>query len=111
MTMPFAAVAAGTKRATLTSGKRGAPTTYLTGLVITPPDPADGSRRAELQQRYGETPHRLLETYVEGTPDIVEGDRLVVGSEDYAVRGVAKWAKAGSLPAYTHLVLEDEAAR
>jgi hypothetical protein len=109
MAMPFAATAAGTKRATLTAGKRGAPVTYLTGLVCTPPDAAD--RKAELMLRAGETPHRLLETYIEGLPDIQEGDRLVVGSAEYAVRAVARWAKAGSLPAFTQLLLEDEASK
>lgn len=111
MAMPFAATAASTKRATMSNGKRGAPTTFLTGLVCTPPDPADGSRRAELQQMGVETPNRLLETFIEGAPDIREGDRFVVGGAEYAVRAVAAWAKAGSLPAYTHLLLEDEEAR
>lgn len=111
MTLSFAVMTASTKRAAMSDGKQGAPTTYLTGVACTPPDPADGSRRAELLQMGMETPHRLVETFVAGTPDIREGDRFVVGDAEYAVRAVARWAKAGSLDAYVHLLLEDEAAR
>jgi hypothetical protein len=111
MTMPFAATAASTKRAQLVDGRRGAPSTYLTGLICTPPDPADPGWREELRQQGFETPHRLLEVFLEGTPDIAESDRFVVDGNDFAVRAVARWPQAGSLPAYTHLLLEDEATR
>lgn len=55
---------ASTKRApAIASGKRGTPSTNLTGLSCTPLDPVD----AEIRQRFGlETPHELLQTFVDG---------------------------------------------
>lgn len=110
MSIPFIVLTASTKRAQLTGGKRGAPTPYLTGLACTPLDPIDPGRHAEIQQRFNiETPHLLVETFLDGHPDIVASDRFVVDGKEYVVRGVARWGKAGSLDAYTHLTLEDEA--
>lgn len=57
-------VAASTKRPpAVVAGKRGAPTTLLASVKCTPLDPVD----PEIQQRLAlETPHELLETYVNG---------------------------------------------
>jgi hypothetical protein len=103
----LATVSASTKRASVSSGKRGTPPTKLSGLSITPLDPADPSTRGELQERLGlETPFELLSTYVAGTPDIREGDILVVGAVEYPIRAVSDFTAAASMPAYKRLILE-----
>ncbi len=60
----FLTVTATTKRTpTVTSGKRGTPTTKLTDLRCMPLDPAS----PEVAQRAGlDTPHTLLQTVVDG---------------------------------------------
>lgn len=84
----MASVTASTKRATLTGGKRSSPTSHLNNLKIFPLDPVD----PELRQRLAlDTPHELLQTFVEGAPDIVEGDVLTVDGEDYPIRSVGDW--------------------
>ena len=97
--------ACSTKRAVIASGLRGTPTTNLSGLYCTPLDPlSDGN----LLEREGlETPLELLQCFISGTPDIVEGDVLVVGSAEYAIRAVADWAAGVSAPAYKQLTLEE----
>lgn len=57
-------VTASTKRApAMSGGKRGAPVTHLVGIRSTPLDPLD----PETQRRLAlETPHELLQTYVDG---------------------------------------------
>lgn len=98
----MASVTASTKRATLSAGKRSSPSTHLNNLKIFPLDPVD----PELRQRLAlDTPHELLQTFVEGNPDIVEGDVLSVAGEDYPIRSVADW-KFGT-DTYRALVLEN----
>jgi hypothetical protein len=98
----LASLTASTKRATMSSGKRAAPTQHLTGLKVHPLDPVD----PELRQRLAlDTPHELLQTFVEGNPDIVEGDVLTVAGEDYPIRSVADWTFGADV--YRHLVIEN----
>ena len=98
----LATVTASTKRATLTNGLRGAPTTKLSNLKCFPLDPVD----PDLKQRLAlDTPHELLQTFLEGNPDIVEGDVLTVASEDYPIRSVGDWVWGSDT--YRHLVLEN----
>lgn len=99
----FAVVVASTKRPPVVAGgKRGTPATYLTGLSITPLDPVD----PELRQRLAlDTPHELRQSFATGSPDILEGDLLVVGSIEYPIRSVAQWAWRGST--YVHMVVEE----
>lgn len=99
-----------TLRSSWANGKRGEPIAHLGGLSCTHLDPVDPGRKGELQHALKiETPHLLLETFVDGTPDIKASDRFTVAgdSKEYIVRGVAAWPKRGSMPAYTHLILED----
>lgn len=101
---------ASTRRSVWTNGKRGEPEVHLIGLKCTHLDVVDYGRRGELQQAMKlDTPHRLLETFVDGVQDIVAGDRFEVADDEtnYVVRGVAPWPKRGSLPGYTHLIIED----
>ena len=101
----LATLTASTKRTpALSSGKRGAPVAYLSGLLCTPLDPVDPETRQRLQL---DTPHELKQTFVRGMVDIVEGDLLVVAAVEYPVRAVAEWAastRGGD--AYLHLTLE-----
>lgn len=102
----LATVSASTKRSpALSGGKRGAATSNLTGLSCTPLDPVDPELRQRLQL---ETPYELLQTYLVGSLDIIEGDLLVVGSAEYPIRSVATWpASTRGGDAITALVLED----
>lgn len=98
----LATVTASTKRATLSGGKRGTPTQHLTNLKVFPLDPVDPELRQRLEL---DTPHELLQTFVEGAPDIVEGDVLTAGSEDYPIRSVADWTFGSDT--YLRLILEN----
>jgi len=98
-------VTASTKRPpTIASGKRGAPTTNISSLSCTPLDPIN----PELRQRLGlDTPHELLQTFVDTALDIREGDIFVVSSTEYPIRAVGDWATTAGMPAYKWLVIED----
>ena len=82
----LATVSCSTKRASISAGKRGAPTANLTGLLCTPLDPVD----AEIAARAGlATPVEVWQTFIEGDNDIKNGDLLTVASTDYPIR--AAW--------------------
>jgi hypothetical protein len=98
----LATVTASTKRATMTSGKRGAPTTNVATLACTPLDPVD----PEIRQRLVlDTPGELLQTFVDNAVDIVQGDTLVVGSKEYPIKAVADWTWRATT--YRWLIVED----
>ena len=98
-----ATVEASTKRSpALVSGKRGTPATYLASIRVTPLDPVDPEMRERLALN---TPHELLQTFVDGDWDIAEGDVLVVAGAEYPVRSAAEWLWRGSM--FVHLVLEE----
>lgn len=63
----MANVTASTKRPPTLSatGTRAAPVTYLIGIRCTPLDPIDAELRGRLMLN---TPHEILETYVDGDP-------------------------------------------
>jgi len=102
----LATVSASTKRSpSISSGKRGAPTTKLSSVKCTPLDPVT----EEVRRRVGlETPHELLMCYALGSIDIKEGDILVVGSEEYPIKAVGEWAASpqGS-DGYRELIVEE----
>lgn len=82
-------VSCSTKRPpALSGGKRAAPAENLTGLLCTPLDPLDPETQYQMQL---ETPMTLLQTFLEGDPDIKRGDTLVVSSTDYPIRAVESW--------------------
>jgi len=99
----MASVTAATKRSPgIVNGKRGEPVTNVASLHCTPLDPVD----AETRQRLGlDSPHELLQTFVDGAEDVREGDYLVVGTTEYPVKSCAEWTWRGSR--YLHLILED----
>lgn len=85
----LATVTAGTKRSPpIVSGKRGVPTTNLSGLKVLPLDPIDPDLRIRLEL---DTPHEVLQTQIEFGPDIQKGDILTVGSDEYTIRAVGDW--------------------
>lgn len=101
----FATVTASTKRApAISGGKRGTPVTEIASLRCTPLDPVD----AELRQRLSlETPHELMQTFVDGALDVVEGDILTVGGVDYPIRAVENWTWRHQGSDFRRLILED----
>jgi hypothetical protein len=103
----FLKVTASTKRApAIAGGKRGTAVTQVASLRCTPLDPVDSALSSELRQRLAlNTPHLLLQTFVEANLDIERGDILVVGSEEYPIRSCAEWGWRGTV--YRHLVVED----
>jgi hypothetical protein len=99
----FLTETASTKRPpAISSGKRGTPATKISSLKCTPLDPVD----PELRQRLAiNTPHELLQTFVNGGLDILEGDFLVYGATDYPIRSCAEWKWRGVV--FQRLILED----
>jgi len=101
----LATVTASTKRSpALADGKRGAPTTNLPSLSCTPLDPVDPELRQRLQL---DTPHELLQTFIDGSLDVHEGDILVVVNIEYPIRACADWTWPVDGLACRHLILEE----
>lgn len=106
----MANVTAATKRppALDANGQRGEPASNIASLSCTPLDPADGEQARDLAIRLSrvlESPIQILQTFVDASLDIVEGDVLVVSSREYPIRGVNNWSWRGAR--YLHLLLED----
>ena len=87
-------VTASTKRnSDLGGGKKGAATTYLSGLAITPLWPAGEGTLRTLNLN---SPREAKECYhcPDGDatlPDVKEGDFLVINSVSYPIRFVGEW--------------------
>lgn len=100
-------VEASTKRnPTVASGKRGTATTNISLLECTPLDPVS----AEVANRFGlNTPHEVMETFVDADLDILAGDILVVNSSEYQIKATAEWdwRHASSESQMLHLILEE----
>lgn len=96
-------VSASTKRApAISGGKRGEPVTNIASILCTPLDPIDSDTARRLNL---DTPYKILETYVEGDLDIMDGDHLIVGSKDYPIRATEKWSWRKTK--YIRLFLDD----
>ena len=101
--LDMATVTASIKRSPApVSGNRGAPAEVIASIVCTPLDPIDGELRIRLAL---DTPYELLQTFFETTETIIEGDILVVDTNEYPIRSVEDWPR-GSVVTY-HCVLED----
>jgi hypothetical protein len=106
MLSSLATTSATTKRSTVSAGKKGAPSAYLSGLTCTPPTPCDPMRAGALLQRLKlDTPYQLFDTVVTGQPDIVPGDILVITPREFVVRAAGKWGPPGTL--FTYLTVEE----
>jgi hypothetical protein len=101
----IATVTASTERApTIASGKRGDSAEEVASLSCTPLDPLD----PDIQMQFGTTaPMELLQTFVQGDVDIIEGDVLVVSSTSYRVRSAGEWTWPTDSETYLHLILEE----
>lgn len=73
-------------------GKSSGPAEYLSGLLVTPIVPVEGNvQRRVIEERALNNQSEILQTFVAGSPDIVAGDVLVVGSQQYPVHLVGQW--------------------
>lgn len=97
---------ADTQRATvdISTGKRSAPTTNLTGVCCTRIYPADQEVRQRLQLQ---TPHELHQVFADDNVDVIEGDLWVQSDETYTVRSVGDWPWRGTSDDYKVIVLEE----
>jgi len=93
------------KRATMSAGKRGAPSAHLSGLSAVPLQPASPELVLRLQLN---TPYQVYVTYLVGQHDIRPGDVLVLGGADYPIRGASRWtAPTGTISDYMEIVVEE----
>ncbi len=90
------------KRGAMVNGVRGAASIHVTDMVISALDPVTPEIAARVSTK---APTELLQVYVEGSPDLREGDMLVVNDRDYPIRSCAEWDWRGSR--FLHLVVED----
>lgn len=102
----FCTVTASTKRST----DGDTPATFLASLLITPLWPLSPETRNTMALN---SPREAKECYhvpVAGCalPDVIEGDRLVVGSSEYPVLYAAEWAgiDASDIPCL-HIVVQE----
>ena len=84
----IATVSASTKRATMVGGKISSTTTIESSLLIVPLMPLDPETQ---RTQMIENPLGIWITFVEGSYDILNGDILVIGSDEYNIRSVAPW--------------------
>ena len=99
-----AVMTATTNRGLIVNGKRQAPTTYLSGIACTRPNPAGQSSVDEIRTHVDlKSPFSVRETFVpEMTnnvtgllelPDVAPGDVLTVLGSDYMVHSATPWVR------------------
>jgi hypothetical protein len=71
------------------SGRRGTSSVHLSNIPAIPLSPVDAQTRERLVL---ETPFELLQTFVQGSPDVKKGDTLQLGSSTYPIRHVGQWS-------------------
>lgn len=106
----FCTITASTKRATsLGSGRKGAPATHLSSLLVTPlwPLSAETIRTFDLN-----SPREMKECFHipaagDLLPDVVEGDLLTVAGTDYPIFSAAEWTPTPALPQSLHIVVQE----
>lgn len=78
-----------------TTGKGGTSGDYLTGLYVTPPvplsTPVSARNDVTMVSPILENPFELLQSFVEGDPDIKKGDVLVISGREHPVAFVEDW--------------------
>jgi len=97
----MADVTASTKRnPPAAGGKVSTPVAYLIGLSILPLMPVT----EEIIERYQlKSPRLSYVTFVQGSPDVIQGDILIVSSVDYKIVGVGPWPTDNS---FLELIVE-----
>lgn len=109
----LAVVRASTKRPpVLSGGRRGAPVPRLPLIMCLPLDTAEQQRVRDLAARLGmalDAPLDVLQTMVDGSTDIIEGDVLVVDLKEYPIRAIDDWYWRGSK--FLVLLVEAQDAR
>jgi hypothetical protein len=103
------------------SGKGGARTTHLENVKVHPIMPIETRREQEIKQRSGRVGQEIqvLQTFTEQhphtdggvavnqVPDIIEGDKIIDGSDTYNVLAVRSWPATAGMTAYLELTLEE----
>lgn len=95
----IANVAASTRRMSTVNGTTGLAGTsgspYLTNLYITRPaplsTPVSARNDVTMLSPILEDPFEMMQTYIEGNPDIKKGDTVVALGEEYPVAFVEPW--------------------
>jgi len=105
MTNSFSMLATGTaaftRRNVIVSGRRGTSGTTIASIAIIPLMSVD----LETRQQLGlEGPFEVLQTFVQGDPDIRKGDSLVSEGLVYPVRHVASWKMFSDIR--LHIIVE-----
>ena len=96
---------ASTKRPpAIASGKRGDPVENIASLFCIPLAPIDPNVTLRLGL---DTPHELLQTFVDDGLDILEGDTLTVSGVDYPIKAVGDWPWRPGGTTRLRLILED----
>ena len=106
----FCTITASTKRSTVDiNGRKAAPTTNLSSLLITPlwPLSAETIRTFDLN-----SPREMKECFhipIAGgsLPDVKEGDLLVVSSVNYPVFSAGEWTPTPGLPQSLHIIVQE----
>lgn len=101
----MATVTASTKRSPgVTSGLEGAYVENIASLVCLPLDPVSPDLELGIE---GLAWHEILQTAVDGSLDIVEGDILVVSGTEYPIRAVGDWDWRPTAKTFRVLYVED----
>ena len=102
----MATVTASTKRVgAIVGGLVPAPSAHIGSLKCLPLDPVSPEVAQGVE---GLSFREILQTSVEASLDIVEGDILVVGSTEYPIRAVGDWYWPPDTTTYRTLILEDK---
>lgn len=96
----FTITTCSTERASLTSDW----VANLSGLKCTPLAPISAETRNRLVL---DTPTALYEAHLQGNPDIINGDRLVIGSKKYPIRAVEHYTWIPTVDVRVRLVVEE----
>jgi hypothetical protein len=98
---------ASTKRAVIVGGRRENPTEHLTRLRCTRLFPADSGRAGALVERdVIQSIVNVKEVVVMGNHDILPGDRLVYGAEEFVIHGAAPWQRPTCGTYFMYLTIE-----
>lgn len=107
------------RAAAMSGGKKGTPVTNLTNLLIFGPNPLAMQGQQDVRKALGMDGTAVVireaftesHTHTDGgvsvtqMPDIIEGDRLIVGSDIYSVKLGQEWGATSSFGETLHMYL------